>query len=785
MTEIELHITPHDIQQVAPQIVLHNTSESESQSQSESEYEFELRKLNDLLVSEYSELTGNSQTTSNEVYHLFKINIPQDLKDQKDQTIYDNLSSFYKINITKDLADKGDKGNKLLRDYARAIYRQKLYETKATVKYENSDVIVSWKGFTATGTVKKDGRSAARNVFVRILRKLFLIWPLPDRPNSNLSPYVETLKPVLQTVPKSAQKVTPNIQPTIHPKLILNSTIADDKKKATPTKKVIMQDKIEAMDAELKALRAELDQQKKATQDAELKALRAELDQYKKATQAKLDQQKKAVQDKIDQRKKVAEAKAMQVDIKALGAQLEQYEKADKTLEAKKVITQSDFEEIHTEFKALRAELDQCKKVKAMQVELEMRKKATEAEAIQVELKALGAQLKKYEKAEKIVTQDEFEEMHTEFKVLQTELDQCKKVKAIQAKQVEQIDQVEQVDQIELEASDTQLKQYKKAKKTVLQPSSSSPLLVTPTITSTTNLNVNSNSQVVLNEIDTTNAATTLLQLMIPRVNNKRRVDSNDDDNDNDDDVDVDDDNVDVDDDDDDVDVDDNDDDDDNNQYIGSINSSPINIEQLKIAEEKGDINLNSFKRLHMLQSLFLECEREGLLVIITKDNNEIKETNVTNVTINVKETKETDNTNETKETKETKETTSTKVINEIKKCILGWSELKVLNPSKLNKKIREMVEKDEGGIWKKANGKYNQSLKKPTWGVYELLRKIGVKPKLRGPIENDPGKEDMLYYKKWEFIDDDSFKIAYKRLAKGFSYCPDKGNRERKKKKH
>jgi len=28
----------------------------------------------------------------------------------------------------------------------------------------------------------------------------------------------------------------------------------------------------------------------------------------------------------------------------------------------------------------------------------------------------------------------------------------------------------------------------------------------------------------------------------------------------------------------------------------------------------------------------------------------------------------------------------------------------------------------------KKANGKYNQSLKNPTWGVYELFRKIGRK---------------------------------------------------------
>ena len=54
----------------------------------------------------------------------------------------------------------------------------------------------------------------------------------------------------------------------------------------------------------------------------------------------------------------------------------------------------------------------------------------------------------------------------------------------------------------------------------------------------------------------------------------------------------------------------------------------------------------------------------------------------------------------------------------------------------------------DQGGIWKKANGKYNQSLKNPTWGVYELFRKIGAKPRFRGPADTDPGKADMFYYK-------------------------------------
>lgn len=94
------------------------------------------------------------------------------------------------------------------------------------------------------------------------------------------------------------------------------------------------------------------------------------------------------------------------------------------------------------------------------------------------------------------------------------------------------------------------------------------------------------------------------------------------------------------------------------------------------------------------------------------------------------------------------------------------------------------MIEEDHEGIWKKANGKYNRSLKNPTRGVYELFRNIGVKPRFRGPNDTDPGKEDMFYYNEWEFKDDNHFREAYKRLAKGYSYCPEKGGRERKRTK-
>ena len=175
-------------------------------------------------------------------------------------------------------------------------------------------------------------------------------------------------------------------------------------------------------------------------------------------------------------------------------------------------------------------------------------------------------------------------------------------------------------------------------------------------------------------------------------------------------------------------------------QDIRTMAPSPIDMEavmkRLSIAETAGEINTNSSKRLQVQQRLLNQCHLDGLITF---------ETNESNV------------------------------------CILGWSKLLVNDPKQLNDKIRKMIDQDEGGIWKKANGKYNQTLKNPTFSVYELFRKIGVKPRFRGPMKDDPGKHDLFYYKEWEFKNDESFKNARQRLTKGFRYCPEKGNRDRK----
>ena len=181
----------------------------------------------------------------------------------------------------------------------------------------------------------------------------------------------------------------------------------------------------------------------------------------------------------------------------------------------------------------------------------------------------------------------------------------------------------------------------------------------------------------------------------------------------------------------------------------GSVHPSPTDtdavMEDLRKAEAAGEINPNSSKRLKVLHHVLHSCYEEGLLTYETPSQ----------------------------------DPSSARLSPEA--CILGWSKLLVKQPQQLNLRIRQMVEEDQGGIWKKANGKYNQALKNPTWGVYELFRKIGAKPRFRGPAEGNPGKNDMFYYKEWEFKNDESFRNARQRLAKGFSYCPEKGSRARK----
>ena len=123
--------------------------------------------LEGVLASRASELTGRAQTSRNELFALFGVWV-----------------GFCDTGLTKAAAEAQDR---LLREDARRLYLEQLAGSGARVEYRGSrTVAVSWRGFTAERQVG-DGRSAARNAFVDILRK-FLVssgvrqWPVPQRP---------------------------------------------------------------------------------------------------------------------------------------------------------------------------------------------------------------------------------------------------------------------------------------------------------------------------------------------------------------------------------------------------------------------------------------------------------------------------------------------------------------------------------------------------------------------------------------------------------------------------
>lgn len=116
--------------------------------------------------------------------------------------------------------------------------------------------------------------------------------------------------------------------------------------------------------------------------------------------------------------------------------------------------------------------------------------------------------------------------------------------------------------------------------------------------------------------------------------------------------------------------------------------------------------------------------------------------------------------------------------------CLLGWSKLEIHDPVALCTRVLAMIERDDGDIWGSANGTRGRTLRNPTWIVYELFRKLGCKPVGRAAQETDPGPQNMLHYKAFVFRNDESFKRARKRMEVGYRYCPEKGQRERKRTK-
>ena len=133
--------------------------------------------LGHVLVSVASESTGKAQTCRNELFALFGIWI-----------------GWADKSLPKNAWEEQDKA---LRNEARKLYVGELLKRGVTVAYQRfangtQSVTVSWDGLKMEREVKDDGRSAARNSFVALLRKRVesqmthvTTWPIPDRPQTD------------------------------------------------------------------------------------------------------------------------------------------------------------------------------------------------------------------------------------------------------------------------------------------------------------------------------------------------------------------------------------------------------------------------------------------------------------------------------------------------------------------------------------------------------------------------------------------------------------------------
>ena len=131
----------------------------------------------DVLVSVASESTGKAQTCRNELFALFGIWI-----------------GWADKSLPKNAWEEQDKA---LRNEARKLYVGELIKRGVTVAYQRfangtQSVTVSWDGVKMEREVKNDGRNAARNTFVALLRKRVetqmmhvTTWPIPDRPQTD------------------------------------------------------------------------------------------------------------------------------------------------------------------------------------------------------------------------------------------------------------------------------------------------------------------------------------------------------------------------------------------------------------------------------------------------------------------------------------------------------------------------------------------------------------------------------------------------------------------------
>jgi len=100
---------------------------------------------------------------------------------------------------------------------------------------------------------------------------------------------------------------------------------------------------------------------------------------------------------------------------------------------------------------------------------------------------------------------------------------------------------------------------------------------------------------------------------------------------------------------------------------------------------------------------------------------------------------------------------------------LMGWSKILVDNPVELCARVAVMISGDKIGTWRRNPGQQDQPLLKPTWGAYELFRRLGVKGRFRTSGANKTDNSHVFAYLQWTFKNDDAYKNASKRLYVGF----------------
>jgi hypothetical protein len=112
---------------------------------------------------------------------------------------------------------------------------------------------------------------------------------------------------------------------------------------------------------------------------------------------------------------------------------------------------------------------------------------------------------------------------------------------------------------------------------------------------------------------------------------------------------------------------------------------------------------------------------------------------------------------------------------------LMGWSKILVDKPVELCARVTAMISGDKIGTWRRNPGEQEKPLLKPTWGAYELFRRLGIKGRFRSSGASKTESSYVFAHLEWTFKNDDSYKNASKRLYVGF-YARNKQDTKRPK---